>query len=290
MNSPLSERPDLFVLIDDLLRQAGVHAPAVLATDMTNGFLLLEDFGDDTFSRLLAKGVDELNLYQQGIDTLIQIQKNVKIPTTGLSVYTFQQLMGGTLFLPDWFGRYVVPGGIDENARQSFINLWTPLIRQMTELPQTLVLMDYHVDNLMMTPGGDCGVLDFQDARIGPVTYDLMSLLEDERRDVSPHVRETLLDYYFTRCPEMDTPAVRQGLSLAAVQRHTRVIGIFVRLAIRDKKERYLKMIPLIWKQIECHLDQPLFSAYREWLDRYIPTEVRHAVFNPQEDLCKHPS
>ena len=285
MNSPLSERPDQFVLIDGLLCQAGVHAPAILASDTANGFLLLEDFGDNTFSRLLASGTDELSLYRTGIDTLIQIQKNVKIPETGISEYTFQTFMNGTLFLTDWFGRYVVPGGMSEDARQEFIDLWTPLIHRLTDLPKALVLMDYHVDNLMMTPAGDCGVLDFQDARIGPVTYDLMSLLEDERRDVSPAVREKLLNYYFSQCPDLDTPAIKQALSVTAVQRHTRVIGIFVRLALRDKKERYLKMIPAIWRQIEQHLDQPLFSRYRDWLNRYVPLEVRYTVFNPQGDI-----
>ncbi|MBQ7412710.1 MAG: phosphotransferase [Alphaproteobacteria bacterium] len=283
MNSPLSERPDLFVMIDKLLQKTGVHVPNILAADMENGFLLLEDFGDNTFTRLLNNGTDELDLYRKGIDALIQIQNNVQLPPDGIAEYTAKRLMNGVLFLPNWFGQYAIPGGINDKAKQEFIDIWTPLIQKIMTLPQNIVLLDYHADNLMITPTGDCGILDFQDACIGPVTYDLMSLLEDERRNVPASVRQNLIEHYFAGCPAYDTPAVRETLSLVAMQRHTRVIGIFMRLFLRDKKEKYLKMIPFVWELVERHLDEPVFADYKVWLDRYIPTTARHTVFNPEK-------
>ena len=283
MNSPLSERPDQFVFIDRLLEQTGIRVPKILADDLENGFLLLEDFGDNTFTRLLAQGKDELTLYKAGIDTLTNLHKNVVLPPEGISVYSSDRLLNGVMLFANWYGKYAVPGGLSEATISEFRTLWSDLAKRMEQLPQTLVLMDYHADNLMITPDGVCGVLDFQDARIGPLTYDLVSLLEDERRDVSPTVRKELTDYYFRQCPEWDTPLVRDTLSLVALQRHTRVIGVFVRLFLRDRKEKYLDMIPLIWRQIESHLDEALFKDYRDWLDRYIPAEIRHTPLKPED-------
>jgi len=275
MNSPLSERPEQFVLIDEMLRRTGAHAPKILAQDLTNGFLILEDFGNDTFTNLLNKGESEFNLYQKGIETLIRIQDKVVLPDSGIPLYSFERLMNEVMLLPNWFGK-ALPGGLSDTAIAEFKEIWEELIRKLEGLPNTLVLLDYHADNLMITLGGDCGILDFQDARIGPVGYDLMSLLEDERRDVSPNVRKELIELYFKKRPTVDTPLVRESLPIITMQRHTKVIGIFVRLFLRDKKEKYLKMIPLVWELTERHLDEPIFSAYKNWIQKYIPEKVRH--------------
>ena len=283
MNSPLDEKPDRFVLIDDILRVAGVHAPAILGQDLKNGFLLLEDFGEDTFTKLLAHGVDEYSLYRVGVDTLIRIQNCVKIPAGKIEPYTPQKMLNEVMMMPNWYGKYALPNGLSENAVSDFRSIWSNLVALLDGLPQTLVLQDYHVDNLMITLKGDCGVLDFQDARTGPVIYDLMSLLEDERRDVSASVRARLLDDYFKARPEADTPAVRQALPVMAMQRHTRVVGIFMRLFQRDKKDKYLGMIPFVWTLIERHLDEPVFAPYRDWVNRYIPVEIRHKVFRAED-------
>ena len=283
MNSPLSEKPDQFVFIDRLLDKTGIRVPRILAEDLQNGFLLLEDFGNNTFTRLLATGSDELTLYRSGIDTLIRLHKNIVLPTTGLTTYSSDLMLGGVMLLANWYGKYAVPGGLSDTAVSEFRALWSDLIKPLESLPQTLVLLDYHVDNLMMTPDGACGVLDFQDARIGPITYDLVSLLEDERRDVSAATRNELTKYYFTKCPEWNTPPVRRTIPIVALQRHTRVIGVFTRLFLRDKKEKYLELIPFVWGLIERHLDNPLFHDYKAWLDRYIPANLRHTPLKPED-------
>ena len=282
MNSPLSERPEQFVLIDNILRNADVHAPKILAQDLTNGFLILEDFGNDTFTKLLNKGFSELDLYRKGIDALIKIQDKVVLPDSGIPIYSFERLMNEVMLLPNWFGK-ALPGGLSEVAITEFKEIWVPLIQKLEKIPNTLVLLDYHADNLMITTNGDCGILDFQDARIGPVGYDLMSLLEDERRDVSPSVRKELIEYYFKCRPQVDTPLVRETLPIITMQRHTKVIGIFVRLFLRDKKEKYLRMIPLVWELTERHLDEPIFHEYKHWIEKYIPKNVRHTPLNAED-------
>ena len=253
-----------------------------MAQDLENGFLILEDFGNDTFTNLLKKGVPELDLYQKGIDTLIQIQNKATLPKTGISDYSFDRMINGVMMLPNWFGK-AVPGGLTPKAVAEFKAIWCTLLQKLEGLPHTLVLLDYHADNLMITKAGDCGVLDFQDAVMGPVGYDLMSLLEDERRDVSPAVREKLIAHFFNQRPQVDTPAVRNSLSIIALQRHTRVVGIFVRLFLRDKKEKYLRMIPFVWELIERHLNEPVFQDYKNWIDRFIPPIYRHKVLTEKD-------
>lgn len=275
MNSPLSENPDKFVFFDELLAKTGICVPQILAKDMENGFILLEDFGDNTFTKLLKENTNEYTLYKMGVDALIKLQKNIVIPQEGIDTYTDEQMLNGVMLLPNWFGKYVLPKGLSEQAIQSFKTIWKKLIEKISLTPKTLVLLDYHVDNLMITPNNDCGVLDFQDARLGPIGYDLMSLLEDERRDVSKETRENLIDYYFEQMPQWDTPEVRETLPIVAMQRHTRVIGLFVRLFSRDRKEKYLRMIPFIWELTERNLNNPIFRDYKVWLDTYIPSEFR---------------
>ena len=284
MNAPPPENPGQFIFIDRLLEQAGIRVPRILASDLSNGFVLLEDFGDNTFARLLDRGTSVRDLYARAVDTLTQMQKKIDLSNDGIPAYDFDKMMFEVSLLPDWFGKYAVPGGLSEQSRNEFMALWEPLIRQIQTLPKTLVLLDFHIDNLMITPDEVCGVLDFQDGRIGPAVYDLMSLVEDERRDVSEEIRREMIERYFDARPEVNQPFVRKALDLVAMQRHTKVVGIFVRLCVRDGKDRYLKMIPFVWSLIERHLNQPEFEAYRNWIDKNIPDKLRHII--PQVKKC----
>lgn len=284
MNAPPPENPAQFIFIDHLLEQAGARVPKVLSADLTNGFVLLEDFGDDTFTRLFARGNSASDLYTKAIDTLVNVQNKISLPDEGIPEYDFDKMMFEVSLLPDWFGQYVVPGGLSQQARDEFMTLWKPLINQIQNIPKTLVMLDFHVDNLMITPDNSCGILDFQDGRIGPVTYDLMSLLEDERRDVPTNIRQKMIERYFQKRPELNTDFIRSTLDVVAMQRHTKVVGIFVRLCARDGKNRYLKMIPFVWQLIERHLHQPEFLAYKEWIEKYIPLENRKTI--PQVSKC----
>lgn len=276
MNAPPPENPAQFVWVDRLLENAGIRVPRLLATDLENGFLLLEDLGDNTFSRLLNQGVSGDTLYEKAIDTLITLQKNVP-SLDNLPPYDADKMMEEVLLLPDWFGAHAA-GGLPKVARDDFISLWIPLIKRIQALPKSLVLLDYHVDNLMIAPDDSCAVLDFQDARVGPALYDVMSLLADQRRPVDPALKTRLLKRYQEAMSDKTAP---EDIALVALQRHTKVIGIFTRLFVRDKKAKYLSFIPFVWGLLEEALDDELTRPYREWLDKWIPKKVRtHVPFN----------
>ena len=278
MNAPIpQENPAQFAFVDEILEETGVKVPHIFAKDLTNGFLLLEDFGDNTFTRLINAGTDEELLYRQAVDSLIQIQKNVHT-NKGLKEYDFDLMFFEASLLPLWYAKYVLNKEIDSDGMTEFEAIWEELYTLIRQVPNTLVLLDYHVDNLMITKDNKCGLLDFQDARFGPVTYDLASLLEDARRLVSDDIQQKMLAHYFEQMPEHNTKAFKESYPIMAVQRHTKVIGIFVRLCVRDGKKRYLKHIPFVWSLLEKHLDNPLLARYKKWLDTYIPKEKRSIV------------
>ena len=278
MNAPIpKENPAQFVFVDKILENIGVKVPHIYAQDLENGFLLLEDLGDDTFTRLIAKGENEDILYKKAVDVLINVQKEIHT-NVGLKEYDFDLMFFEASLLPLWYIKHVLNTDIDEKGMQEFEQIWRKLYEIISSVPNTLVLLDYHVDNLMITKNNECAVLDFQDARFGPVTYDLASLLEDARRPVAKELQEKMKAYYFENMPEHHTNAFHTSYPVMAVQRHTKVIGIFVRLFVRDGKDRYLKHIPFVWQLLEKHLDNPIFSDYKKWLDKYIPSEVRHQV------------
>ncbi len=278
MNAPVPpENPAQFAFVDEILKSKGIKVPHIFARDTENGFLLLEDFGDDTFTRLIAAGADEESLYYRAMDSLIQIQKQFT-QNPGLKEYNFDLMYTEVSLLPLWYVKYVLKKELDEKAMAEYKSVWEELYQKISAVPNTLVLLDYHVDNLMITKDKKCGLLDFQDARFGPVTYDLASLLEDARRVVRPDLQDKMKACFFQAFPAYRTHEFEDAYSLMAVQRHTKVIGIFVRLFIRDGKNRYLKFIPFVWTLLEKHLEQPLLKRYKAWLDTYIPNDIRKKV------------
>ena len=278
MNAPIPmENPAQFVFVDELLENIGLKVPHIFHRDLNNGFLLLEDFGDDTFTKLIQKGYDEQTLYTKAVDALIHLQKNFK-ENKGLKVYDWDLMFFEASLLPLWYIKHVVKKELTSEDMQEFEAIWKKLYQKITQVPNTLVLLDYHVDNLMITKSGDCGLLDFQDARFGPVTYDLVSLLEDARRPVPQPIQKAMLQHYFDALPQYNTPEFKEAYPLMAVQRHTKVIGIFVRLFARDHKNRYLKHIPFVWSLLEKHLNNPLLADYKNWLDKHVPLEIRRQI------------
>lgn len=277
MDAPKSENPEQFVLIDKILQKSSVCVPKVYATDYKNGFVLLEDFGDNTFTKLIQNGFSESELYQKAVNTLIEMQKNVPTDLSILPPYDLEKMLFEVSLLPLWFIKYVVGTDLSEQALSDFNQIWEKIIQKIQSVDKTLVLLDYHVDNLMITPDNQCGVLDFQDARLGPVFYDLVSLIEDARRPVPLEIQKSVTQTYLKAFPEYQT-LYPELAPLIAAQRHTKVIGIFVRLCVRDGKPRYLKYIPFVWGLLEKHLAHPDMITFKKWLDQYVPENFRKEV------------
>lgn len=268
-----------FLKVARHLLDLGYSAPAILAEDSEAGLLLLEDLGDDTFTRLLAKGEDEEDLYWLAIDMLMDLHgKGAKAILPGLPSYDDERLLTEALLLTDWYIPEMIGGTLTEAARQDYVRIWRNLIPSARRVPETIVLRDFHVDNLLRLDRPTvraCGVLDFQDAVIGPITYDLMSLLEDARRDIPPDLISGQRQRYLDAFPSLDKDAFDTSWAILAAQRHAKVIGIFTRLCRRDGKPLYLGHIPRVWRLLEAAVEHPELAELRHWLDQNIPKDKR---------------
>ncbi|MBC7906615.1 MAG: phosphotransferase [Rhodospirillaceae bacterium] len=266
-----------FVRIARHLARLGYSAPRLLGVDEDNGLLLLEDLGDDTYTRLLANGGDETALYALATDTLADLHAKPDAIPPGLPPYDDERLLTEACLLTDW---YMPAMGfpVSAEARAEYAGLWTALFPVARGVPDTMVLRDFHVDNLLLLdrPGlTACGLLDFQDAVAGPVTYDPMSLLEDARRDINPALITAMKQRYLARFPNLAPAAFEASWAVMAAQRHAKVIGIFTRLCKRDGKPLYLCHIPRVWRLLEASLAHPALAGIKAWLDQHIPPANR---------------
>jgi N-acetylmuramate 1-kinase len=284
---PESEDIDSYLKIDDYLLSIGLRAPQILVADPINGFAIIEDFGADTYTALLDRGHDARALYQLAVDALKRLHLGLSTSVLNLPRYDdgfYEQ--EAALFI-DWY--WVARTGAKATARQrdEFLSIWESLLSQVSTERECMVLRDYHVDNLMLIGDSNdaspldlnrCGLLDFQDALIGSRAYDLVSLLQDARREVDPMMADELLnDYLNTEAFEYSETQRQAFLSeyrILAAHRHAKVIGIFVRLCVRDGKAHYLNYLPHVQKLMTQSLQAPELAPLAQWLDRQHPGRV----------------
>lgn len=265
-----------FIAIASHLAACGLSAPRILAEDVAAGFLLLDDLGDATYTRLLAGGADEAALYALAVDVLGELHRHpapVEAPP-----YDDQRLLAEAGLLPDWF-LPAVGVTVSATERAAWDDAWRALLPVARAVPEVLVLRDYHVDNLMIVPGREglaaCGLLDFQDAVRGPLTYDVMSLMEDARRDIDPALVAAMKDRAFAVTEGVGREAFEASWAVLAAQRHAKVIGIFTRLWKRDGKPVYLQHIPRVWRLLEAACTHPATAPVAAWLDAHVPADAR---------------
>jgi N-acetylmuramate 1-kinase len=273
-----------FVRIARHLTQLGLSAPGLLAVDEENGLLLLEDLGDGTYTRLLEAGHDEAALYALATDVLAEIAARPDAILESTPPYDDEKLLTEACLLTDWYMPALSGRDTDPAARAEYVEIWRRLFPVARMVPDTLVLRDFHVDNLLLLdrPGlAACGLLDFQDAVIGPATYDLMSLLEDARRDIDPVMIELMKGRWLKRFPGLDRAVFEASWAVMAAGRHAKVIGIFTRLCKRDGKPGYLVHIPRLWRLLDAACRHPVMAELGRWLDRHIPGENR-GIPSPQ--------
>ncbi len=282
MDAPPQHGEDVrpFIHIDRHLRTLHFSAPEIFAHDAEHGFVLLEDFGEDTFSALLNAGEDEAVLYTLATDVLISLHAMDSTHTLpqGLPPYDDTRLLDEAALLPDWFmaAQNITPS---PEARAAYDEAWQEVFRTLHDTPRTLVLRDYHVDNLMRLKGREgvqaCGLLDFQDALAGHPAYDLASLLEDARRDVGTEIQSAMKARYHKALGTRDVAAFEAAYAILSAQRHAKVIGIFTRLDRRDAKPVYLRHIPRLWGLLERALTHPILTPVRNWTDAHIAQHKR---------------
>ena len=281
MDAPPPEDVRPFVAIARHLVGLGYSAPAILAEDAASGLLVIEDLGEDTFTRLLDGGADPAPLYELAVDLLIDLHRRPAADAVppGLAPYDDARFVEEAALLTQWYLPAVQGAAPPAATESEYCYLWRTALDKARGVPETLVLRDYHVDNLMRVPRRDglaaCGLLDFQDAVRGPATYDLVSLLEDARRDVDPALAQALRARYLAAFSDLDPNAFDRSMAILGAQRHAKVIGIFTRLLVRDGKPGYLRHIPRVWRLLEAALAHPALSALAAWLDVHVPPEGR---------------
>lgn len=270
-----------FVRIARHLHKHGFGVPDIMAEDPEAGLLLLEDLGDDTYTRLLARGHNERELYALAVDALIALHKlpaRDAIPD-GVVTYGQARLLEEVSRVNSWYRQLVGASPLSPHTERAFGEIWMKVLPRAWKVPSALVLFDFHIDNLMLIPGRSglnaCGILDFQDAVAGPVTYDLMSLLEDARRDIDPALVADMKDRYLSAFPNIRREDFDLSWAVMAAQRHTRVIGTFARLKLRDNKPHYLVHMPRLWRYMDGCLAHPALADLKTWFDTNVPPQLR---------------
>ena len=245
------------------------------------GFLVIEDFGDATFTRRLAEGADERALYTLATDALIALHRHPGAAAVDVPPYDAAALQREADLLIDWFVPAVTGAPTPAAVAAEYRSVWRALYPLAGAAPPTLVLRDYHVDNLMELPGRAgvvaCGLLDFQDALIGSPAYDLVSLVNDARRDISPALRNAMIARYLAAFPALDRESFLAAAAMLSAQRNCKIVGIFTRLMARDGKSVYLQHIPRVWRLLEADLVHPALAPLKVWLDGAIPPALRIA-------------
>ncbi|RQW46019.1 MULTISPECIES: aminoglycoside phosphotransferase family protein [unclassified Novosphingobium] len=269
---PPQEDPAPFLRAAKWLDANGLRAPRILAERAEEGFVLLEDFGDVRMREYVeAWPQDEEAVYRAAIDALL---KAGTLPAGPFPPYGMAEYLRETKLFTDWF---CPARGLQVDARgwaAAWEEVLTPLLARQGE--GVTVLRDYHAENIMLLGGtGNQGLLDFQDALAGHPAYDLVSLLQDARRDVSAELEAAMFDYYVERARPGDD--FLADYAVLGAQRNAKIVGIFVRLWKRDGKPRYLGYIPRVWAMLERDLAHPALAPVARWFDANIPGEVRAA-------------
>ena len=272
MDAPpgLAEDVADFTRIDRHLRGIGLSAPLIHAADMENGFLLLEDLGDQVFAGLIARDpAMEAPLCRAAVDVLLHLQDQPPLPD--LPDLSASDWADAALLVLEWY-RFAITGErVDGQGLQRGAGRSTGPVGRG---PRVMILRDYHAENLMWLPDrhglARVGLLDFQLAQMGQPGYDLVSLLQDARRDVSPEVEAGMMRY-FAEAKGLAEAAFAPAYAALGAQRALRIIGIFARLCLAEGKPGYLAKIPRVWGQLHRNLAQPELAALRQVCEALLP-------------------
>ena len=269
---------DAFINIDNLLISISLNAPKIYSIDKENGFLLLEDLGDNLFSKVLNANNEE-SLYKKAIDILIYLHdRNINQFSKNNLVenYSDEKLISESELFIEWYIKSHLNIKTNENQINEFKEIFSKIITSLQLKYDTLVLRDFHVDNLVLQHSRSglrqVGLLDFQDAVLGQSSYDLISLIEDVRRPISSELKTSLIKY-FIDATGYNSEQLDNEMAFYSVQRNLKILGIFCRLSIRDQKSQYMKFNDNAWQFINNNLKNPLMIDIYKWLKLNLPNE-----------------
>ena len=288
MDAPREKGEDTapFIRIAEYLNAQGLSAPRILARDEALGFLMLEDLGDDLFARVIPREPKlEKSLYSAATDLLVQLHKAP--PPDGLAAYD-PPLMADLAALPfDWYAKG------DAHLRAEFVQVMQRALEGLHGPSDVLIQRDYHAENLLWLPDRDgaarVGLLDFQDAMLGHRAYDLVSLLQDARRDVPQNVEEAMIARYVD-ATALDPAHFRADYNRLGAQRNLRIVGVFARLCIRDGKAHYVDLIPRVWGHLMRNLTDPALSDVAALVQAHLPAPDATTLQRLKDQCATHPT
>lgn len=284
-----ADDPAAFSAMARHLSGLGLSAPAILAEDLSRGFLLLEDLGDDLYARLLhADPAREAELYAPAVDVLVNLQQ--ADPPRGLVNLSAEDWATAAGFALDWYA-FAATGRKPDPA--AFLSGLTSAVQAHADGPRVLILRDYHAENLLWLPGRAglkrVGLLDFQLGQMGQPGYDLVSLLQDARRDVSPGTEAAMIARFAAATGANPQAFAAQYATLGA-QRALRILGVFVRLCLVAGKPGYLRLIPRVWGQLQANLAHPALAELRASCDELLPAPTPDILQKIEQQCPASPS
>jgi N-acetylmuramate 1-kinase len=289
----LAEDCRAVVAINAGLRNAELSAPELYAADIAQGFLIIEDFGDRLYGRMLADGEDVSAPMAAAVDLLAYVAERdwpAAMPLPDGTDYRIARYDDDALsvevsLLPDWFWPLVKGEAIPRDQHHAFEAAWAQALPAAHADAPVWMLRDYHSPNLVWLPERSgierVGLLDTQDCVFGHPAYDLASLLQDARVDIPAALASTLFERYCaTRqgSPRFDRAGFEAAFAVLGAQRATKILGIFARLSRRDGKHQYLRHLPRVSRTLEANLAHPALAPVRQWFDRHLPLSAREAA------------
>ncbi|MFK7939569.1 MAG: aminoglycoside phosphotransferase family protein [Roseovarius sp.] len=273
MDAPAEKGEDVrpFIRIATWLKTSGFSAPEIFAQDEKLGFLLLEDLGDALFARVVPDDPElEMRLYCAATDLLGALH-DIQ-PPSQLECYSVEVMTNAAALAYDWYLDAV--SGPNDEAKAHFIAQLTDLLSTHAPASDVLIQRDYHSENLLWLPERSgvarVGLLDFQDAMLGHRAYDLVSLLQDARRDVPLEIEQQMITHY-AQATGQNPAQFDAAYHVLGAQRNLRILGVFARLCVRDGKAHYVDLIPRVWEALQRDLRHPALHSIAQTLSDDLP-------------------
>ncbi len=279
-------RVDAFAATAQFLTARGLSAPQILALNADQGLAVTEDLGEGVYARLIEQGADERELYFAAIDALARLHETppptvLEVAGGGWPLLAYDDLAmktGADLFV-EWFPKFDARVVLDDAAMEAWENLWAPIRAHAEREAKAFAHRDYHAENLLWLPEREgaarVGMVDFQDAVLAHPSWDLHSLLQDARRDVSAELEAAALDRYLAQRPEVERESFLNDYAALAALNEARILGVFARLIVRDHKPRYEIFMPRLWRNLTRNMQRPALAELMAWVERNVPVEVR---------------
>ena len=276
----------VYSIINKFLRDNKILTPKLYSHNFLKGIIIVEDFGDKSFYKILVKKKNKFLIYKKLIDLLIKIQKIhfssriIKFVNRSYIIkkYTNEYLHKETDLFFDWYLPLFLNKKKTKKIKIATKKILSKLYGKLYFPNTCFVHRDYHVQNLMKV-GSKVGVIDSQDALIGNPAYDLVSIVDDVRIKTSNKLKKQIVNYYLKKNKKINEKrSFLEDFNILSVQRNLKIIGIFSRLFRRDKKNKYLKFIPYAWKLLENRMDSKNFLELKKILDRNVPKKIRKKI------------